>query len=61
VKALASKAPQLLPLYLVAGIEAARILTEGGNIGREEYQSILTHFRSYIASIPTTRPTKGKK
>jgi len=61
VKALASKAPQLLPLYLVAGIEAARILLEGGTTSREEYQTILRHFRGHIASIPSTTHVKGKK
>jgi hypothetical protein len=61
VHALASGAPQFLPLYIVAGIEAARILLEGGTIGREEYEKIVRHFRSHVASIPTTKHVKGKK
>ncbi len=61
IEALASRAPQFLPVYIVAGVETARIARESGSMSEAEYRTIVSTFRKYIPSIPTTKHPKGKK
>lgn len=58
---LAAHTPEFMPLYIVAGIELARVARENGNLTLQEYQALVTHFRNFISSIPTTKQSKGKK
>ena len=55
---LARYAPQFLPMYSVAGIDVARTATEHGKLSKQEYQNIVTLFRTFIKSYPGTKKNK---
>jgi len=55
LEALLDYAPHLLPMYTVAGMEAARIAKLSGRINRSTYEELLKHFRTFIKSIPAKK------
>jgi predicted short-subunit dehydrogenase-like oxidoreductase (DUF2520 family) len=52
--ALAERAPHLLPLYTVSGIEVARLARRGGQLSPEDFDRLVQRFRKFIKSQPTT-------
>lgn len=58
LSALSKYTPQLLPLYTIGGIEAARIAKEQGRIGKQDYDEIVSRFRKFIR---TTSIKKNQK
>ena len=60
LRALQERAPHLLPLYTVAGIESARTAFERGTFGRETFEEFVTVFKSFISSLPTQHQRKGR-
>lgn len=61
LESLARHAPEFVPLYLVAGIEAARVASEHHRMTEEEYRTVVDHFKKFLTSIPTIKKSKGKK
>jgi predicted short-subunit dehydrogenase-like oxidoreductase (DUF2520 family) len=55
---LAQHAPQFLPIYCVAGIDVARTAAEHGKLSKQEYQNIVTLFRTFIKSYPEIKKNK---
>lgn len=49
--ALQKFAPQLVPLYCVAGIETARIARQNGNLTTEQFRNFVSRIRRYVRSI----------
>lgn len=56
--ALSERAPHLLPLYTIMGIESARIVRSAGRITPSAYEELVTRFREYIKTQPTNKPSK---
>ncbi len=48
VKSLDQAAPQLVPLYIICAIEAARILKQSGRMSQEEYSGILKELKNTL-------------
>jgi predicted short-subunit dehydrogenase-like oxidoreductase (DUF2520 family) len=61
LEALASSAPQFLPLYMGAGIETARQGRLSGRLSEDDYAETIDLFRSFIRSLPHTTSTRGKR
>ena len=55
LQSLTKTAPQFIPLYLVAGIDAARIARERGKFSEEEFQTLVHHFRKFLSSVPSLK------
>ena len=52
LKTLSQYAPQFLPLYTIAGIEAARIVKRHGTINQQEYDELVVRFKTFMKSLP---------
>ncbi len=50
LKALARHAPQLLPLYTIAGIDAARIARDRGGLSSDTFTALVRQVRKFITS-----------
>lgn len=61
LKTLDAKAPHLLPLYTVSGVEAARIAKMSGRISDEDFNEIIDKFRKFIQTSSLKKITRGKK
>jgi predicted short-subunit dehydrogenase-like oxidoreductase (DUF2520 family) len=60
LRALSERAPELLPLYTIMGLEVARIARLHGRIDDEMFSSMLRLFRASIRN-PNGRTTKPRK
>jgi len=60
--ALQKFAPQLIPLYCVAGIETARVVRQGGGLTSKQFRDLIALIRPYVGSHVETirRLTKEK-
>ena len=61
LESLEAYAPQFLPLYVVAGLEVARIATEQGKLTGEESRTLVHHFKQFLTTIPPSTKAKGKQ
>jgi|ERR1051326_2601627 predicted short-subunit dehydrogenase-like oxidoreductase (DUF2520 family) len=48
LRALAEHAPQFLPLYTIAGIEAARVAKQQGRMSQEEFNAMVARLKQFI-------------
>ncbi|HUL43221.1 MAG TPA: Rossmann-like and DUF2520 domain-containing protein [Bacteroidota bacterium] len=53
--AILQHAPYLLPLYTVAGVEAARLARSSGRITSLEYEELVAQFRAFVKSVPAKK------
>ncbi len=51
LRALVERSPEFLPLYAVAGIEAARLSRQAGRISRKNYDDVVSLFSSFVRSM----------
>ncbi|MBI3765592.1 MAG: DUF2520 domain-containing protein [Ignavibacteriales bacterium] len=61
LKTLSKHAPQYLPLYTVGGIEAARIAKEHGKLSQQDFNNIISLFKTFIKSTSTKHTSKVKR
>lgn len=61
LEALENHAPWLLPLYMGAGIETARLARRCDKLSEEDYSAVIDIFTSFIRSLPTKTSAKGKR
>jgi len=61
LQALRDHAPQLLPIYMTAALEVARIAQDGGRIDRHEYELLRKHFQESLKKLIQKKSRKAKR